>query len=261
MSASAPMRRAAARKPDAAERGAPAYARFRRRFRELQPEALRRVIAANPAAVRVKKPERVQKNLDRIFRAALALSARKGFQAMSMRELAAEAGLSLGAIYAYVPGKEELLAMLQDQGRTLTAQLIEESVAAERTAAGRLSAAVMTHLYLSEAMQPWFYFSFMEAKNLSRPEMEKAVASERYTEKIFSEILAAGRRAGEFSAGDPVVTAGIVKAMLQDWYLKRGKHAERGLSVERYGRAVLDILFAYLSAAPDRRAGRGGRKR
>lgn len=260
MSERAPARRADRGAGPAAAGGSP-FARFQERLRRLQPEALDRVVAARPAGVRVKKPERVRRNLERIFGAALALSLRKGFQAMRMRELAAEAGLSLGAIYAYVASKEELLAMLQDHGRTLTGRLLAEAVQTEASAFGRLRAAVMTHLFLSEALQPWFYFSFMEAKNLARPEMEKAVASERYTEAIFAQIIADGAAAGEFRAVDPRLTAGIVKAMLQDWYLKRGKHAERGLTVERYAEAVLAMLSDHLT--PERRpaAAAGSRRR
>lgn len=233
------------------------YAAFQRRFHRLRQDSCRQALAENPRSIRVKKEERVLKNLERIFNAALTLSNRKGFQAMSMRELGREAGLSLGALYAYFSGKEELLSMLQHQGRTLTGKLLQDAVAAERTPAARLRAAVLTHLYLSEAMQPWFYFSYMEAKNLSRPEMEKAVASERFTEQIISDILAEGRRTGEFTDHDPRLTAGIIKAMLQDWYLKRRKHGERRVTVDRYARAVLDFISAYVMPGPPH--GGGGR--
>jgi AcrR family transcriptional regulator len=234
------------------------YADFQRRFRRWREDITRQVLAENRRSIRVKKEERVLRNLERIFAAALKLSHRKGFQAMSMRELGREAGLSPGALYSYFSGKEELLAMLQHQGRTVTGRVLAEAVAAERTATHRLAAAVRTHLYLSEAMLPWFYFSYMEAKNLSRAELEKAVASERHTEEIFSEILAEGQRTGEFTARDRLLTAGLIKAMLQDWYLKRRKHEERRVSVERYAGVVLDFILAYVSKNPSP-AARGGR--
>ena len=98
-----------------------------------------------------------------------------------------------------------------------------------------------THLYLSEAMQPWFYFSFMEAKNLAREELAKAVASERFTEQVFADILEEGRRRGVFHHRDSRLTAGAIKALLQDWYLKRSKHAERHVDVDRYARFVLEL--------------------
>jgi AcrR family transcriptional regulator len=232
------------------------YADFQKRFRRLRQDIGRQTLAENQSAIRVKKEERVLKNLDRIFGAALKISNHKGFQGMSMRELGREAGMSPGALYAYFSGKEALLSMLQHQGRTVTGRLLQDAVAAERTPAARLRAAVLTHLYLSEAMQPWFYFSYMEAKNLSRKEMEKAVDSERFTEKIFSDILAEGRRTGEFADRDCRLTAGIIKAMLQDWYLKRRKHEERRVSVDRYAGVVLDFILAYVAPNSIPSAGR-----
>ena len=51
-------------------------------------------------AIRIKQEETVIRNLETIFNAALKISNNKGFQAMSMRDLARETGLSTGALYA-----------------------------------------------------------------------------------------------------------------------------------------------------------------
>jgi TetR/AcrR family transcriptional regulator, cholesterol catabolism regulator len=93
---------------------------------------------------------------------------------------------------------------------------------------------VRTHLYLSEIMQPWFYFSYMEAKNLPDAERHAAVEGELNTEQLFVDILEAGVDQGEFDTADCRMTAALIKAMLQDWYLKRAKYARRKISVDRY---------------------------
>ena len=102
------------------------------------------------------------------------------------------------------------------------------------------------HLFLSEAMQPWFYFSYMEAKNLSRKEQEMAVASELYTERIFEDIIKKGQKQRVFRLCNPQLTASIIKAMLQDWYLKRSKYAKRRVSVDQYARFVLQFVEAFI---------------
>ena len=91
----------------------------------------------------------------------------------------------------------------------------------------------------------------MEAKNLSPSEQNLAVESERYTEKIFEDILREGQVRGCFSARDPQLTASIIKAMLQDWYLKRSKYAQRNISVDRYGRFVWQFIEAFISIPMD----------
>ena len=82
--------------------------------------------------IRLKKEDRALRNLEKIFGAALAISNRKGFQAMSMRELARETGMSMGALYGCFSGKEELLDVLQHQGRTIASRTLLESLAARR---------------------------------------------------------------------------------------------------------------------------------
>lgn len=52
--------------------------------------------------------------LDPILRAAMGLFVRQGFHATSMREIAAEAGVSVAGIYHHYPAKEQILIALLD---------------------------------------------------------------------------------------------------------------------------------------------------
>ncbi|WP_372012863.1 helix-turn-helix domain-containing protein [Tistrella mobilis] len=66
--------------------------------------------------MRVKKPGR----LEDIAAAALAVFTRQGYRLTQMADVAREAGLSAGALYSYVAGKEALfeLALAEAQGLT-----------------------------------------------------------------------------------------------------------------------------------------------
>jgi len=199
----------------------------------------------NRRNIRIKKESTVAKNLEKIFDATLKVSNKKGFQAMTMRDLSREAGLSMGALYSYFSGKEDLLTMLQSQKRSVTKKILEEYINRESGIADKLRSAITIHLYLSEAMQPWFYFSYMETKNISGPEQAKAIESELYTEKIFEEILNEGEKSGVFIHRKHQLTASIIKAMLQDWYLKRWKYAKRNISVEQYAKYLISIIETF----------------
>ena len=148
---------------------------------------------------------------------------------------------------SYFASKEDLLAMLQHQRRTITGRILKERIEQESEPTAKLHAAILTHLYLSEAMQPWFYFSYMEAKNLSKEEQALAVASELYTEQIFADILIQGQASGSFLLRDPQLTASVIKAMVQDWYLKRSKYARRKISVDQYARFILKFVESFIS--------------
>ena len=227
------------------------YAEFQKKLKLSKQDIYREVFAENRHAIRVKKENTVVKNLERIFSATLKISNKKGFQAMSMRDLGRETHLSMGALYSYFPSKEDLLAMLQHQRRTITKRILETQIERESDPKAKLRVAILTHLYLSEAMQPWFYFSYMEAKNLSKKEQKMAVASELYTEKLFADILNHGRSQGCFLSHDAQLTASVIKAMVQDWYLKRSKYRRRKITVDQYAKFLLQFVEAFiLNPAP-----------
>jgi AcrR family transcriptional regulator len=222
------------------------YAEFQKEIKISKPDICREVYANHRNSIRVKKENTVVKNLERIFSATLKISNKKGFQAMSMRDLGRETNLSMGALYSYFTSKEDLLAMLQDQRRTITKRILEACIEQESDPAAKLRAAILAHLYLSEAMQPWFYFSYMEAKNLSRVEQDLAVASEIYTENLLAEILRQGQSRGCFLPREPQLTASVIKAMLQDWYLKRRKYHIKKISVDQYADFILQFVEAFV---------------
>ncbi|MBW1645965.1 MAG: TetR/AcrR family transcriptional regulator [Deltaproteobacteria bacterium] len=222
------------------------YAQFRRRLPVTGKNICEEIYRRHRGEIRIKKAATAVHNLEKIFQAALKISNRRGFQAMSMRDLSRETGLSTGALYAYFSSKEELLKMMQEQRRGIVARVLDQAVAGAAGPAEKLAAAIRAHLYLSEALQPWFYFSFMEAKNLPPSQKKAAVAGSRSTEKLLADIIADGVRTGVFTTPEPLLTASLIKAMLQDWYLKRGKYRARRLTVDRYAEFTITMVMAFL---------------
>ena len=83
------------------------YQEFQKTIDITKDHLYREIYLANRDQIQVKKEETVIRNLSRIFNAALKISNDKGFQAMSMRDLSLKTGMSLGALYAYFPGKKD----------------------------------------------------------------------------------------------------------------------------------------------------------
>ena len=225
------------------------FTEFSRAATVVRDEVCRQVWDEHRRSIRVKKEATLVRNLTSIFDAVLGISYEKGFQAMTMRDLSRRTGLSMGGLYAYFSGKDELLEMLQKTGRRVSLRVLAESQTGLDDPADKLRAAVETHLYLSEVMQPWFYFTYMEARHLSAGEKERAVAGELATEDILAGIIEEGRQEGRFETSDVRMTAAVLKAMLQDWYVKRAKYARRGVSVDRYAGFVIEFVTAGLTPA------------
>ena len=206
----------------------------------------RDIFQAHQDTIKVKKEAVGIKNLINIYNATLKLSNDKGFHAMTLRDLAKETGLSLGALYSYFSSKEQLLGIIQEQGYQLTSRILTGALEGVTTPEKRLSTAIRTHIYLSETMQPWFYFFYMEAKHLGKEDQKKAITSELYTEQLYTGILEQGVKTGAFRSHNTLLTASVIKAMLQDWYLKRWKYSRRKVGVDAYADFVCDVVNTYV---------------
>lgn len=226
------------------------FQEFKKRMAPTLENICRDLIQENKGKISVKKETVAVKNMMRILEAVFALNREKGFQTMSLRDLSRKSGLSMGALYSYFPGKEELRSMILRQGVAYTREVILELTEACPTPVERLEVAIETHLYLTEVLRPWFYFAYMEASSLSRREKKRAMEDELATEQIFLDILHEGVQSGDLHCRDVELVAALIKAVLQDWYLKRWKYKRRGITVEDYAGFVVDFVMSRLTEKP-----------
>jgi AcrR family transcriptional regulator len=127
---------------------------------------------------------------------------------MSLRDLATESGLSMGALYTYFDTKDTLLMMILGEVSSAVSEALgspPEGFA--DNPAEHLHWLLETHIYLTEVMQPWFVFAYMEAKAFPKEGREKATKSELSTEKMIADTLADGVESGLFSVVDVEFTA------------------------------------------------------
>jgi len=207
----------------------------------------RRVYRENRHKLKIKKEDLAVKNYVTLINATLKLSNEKGFQAMSIRDLGRDTGLSMGALYYYFSSKDELLQIIHEQGHRFVQEILLRQTAGVEGPREKLRSAIRTHLFLSEIMRHWFYFFFMETKNLSKKNRLIPVESELWTEKFYMDILAEGEKAGIFNVADMELTGAAIKSLLQDWYLKRWKYVQRKVSIEQYADFIISFVEASIS--------------
>lgn len=223
------------------------YDAFREDLSLSKEETCRELYRQNKAMIRIKKENVAVKNLVRIVDSTLKLANSKGFSAMTLRDLCADSGLSMGGLYAYIKNKDDLIHLIQSHGFIMTRRTLLAYIEPETDAHHRLYAAIRAHLYLSELMRAWFYFSFMEAKSLPPKEKRDAIAIEREIDDIFHDILDNGVDDGAFRPVDTRILSAMIKALMQDWYLKRRKYRDNEISVDQYADTVRDLLERYLA--------------
>ncbi len=177
------------------------------------------------AVRRVRTSRRPRETGRRIRAAALRLFARHGYAAVSMRRIAREVGVQVGALYAHVPDKQGLLfELMRDH--------LEEVLAAwEATPKGdgpleRLEAFTRFHIDFHLARPEAVFIAYMELRNLTPENFAAIEKLRRRYEDALQAILAEGVQAGLFDVPDLKLATLAIIAMLtgvNTWYREGGR--------------------------------------
>lgn len=181
---------------------------------------IEKLVHKNFGSYTLKRQTLAKQNLSIIISATFELANKIGFAKMSMRDLSSASGISLGGLYTYVEGKEALALMVVESLNELALDWLPTFIDEQLNKEEKLERLIRGHIYLSELLRPWFYFSFMENKNL--PEKNKAKARE--AEHNFQCLLE------EIYSGNSLMASHIM-ALIQDWHVKHWKHKKRSIDV------------------------------
>lgn len=161
----------------------------------------------------------------RIRAAALRLIARHGYAAVSMRQIAGEVGVQVGALYNYVPDKQTLLFdLMRTHLEALLAAWAEEPKGIDPDA--RLEAFVRFHIRYHLPRPDAVFVAYMELRNLTSENFAAIEAHRRAYEDALESILIAGARDGRFQVVDTRVTAMALIGMMagiSTWFRNDGR--------------------------------------
>ena len=216
------------------------YKEFKKLYAVSNQDISREVFHKNKDYIHIKKEKTAVNNLEKIFNAVFYISSQKGFQSMSMRDLSRQTRMSLGSLYAYFPGKKVLLDIIQTQGWSIVKKDLDQVASSHVNPHKQLRAVIKAHIFLSELFGQWFYFTFMEARNI-----EAVKSMEAYTQRVLTDILAKGEQQGVFKSMDHALTASMIKAMQQEWYLKRWKYKNLKIQVDQYADHLIKLVESF----------------
>jgi AcrR family transcriptional regulator len=202
------------------------------------------IVDRNAARSGVKRRASALENMEKIFGATFKLANEVGFRAMSLRDLCRETGLSMGGLYGYIDSKDQLADMIEDVVRHASEEL-PRMVAHLDAPAERLEALVRASIYLSEILQPWFYFVYMDSRALSYEQRGMAKHSELSVQAQLADIIA---RIEPRPAGEPAMLAAHFLALFQDWYVKRWKYGAAKIDVDTFADSVVAVIRSHLKA-------------
>lgn len=183
-----------------------------------------------------------------IERLAEGIFSRQGYRGTTMREVATQAGCSVGQIYKLYPNKLELCSAIIDSKAVLLSSMVRQTLDSNALPDERLRRLV--YLLLGFFQEHVILFRILALETgpmlvrgnshfLERVEQWRAEILARTTETIIQ-----GQRHGVFRPeADPELTAisffGLLNGHTNGWIL----HQEGGMLVDRAD-AILDLFFA-----------------
>ncbi len=217
------------------------YATFQTEFNALVADEWSCLFDLNHEKLNLKNRNTATKKFQTIIESVFILSNSKGFQAMTMRDLSQQSGVSMGGLYKYFSNKTQIAAMIHGALVHMAEICLNNTETRDQDPIFELNELLARHIYLSERLKKWFYFVFMESKCLDKQLKEKIMASEQYMEATLLNRINAANDQGLSQCSNPDFVAAMLKVMLQEWYLKPWKYQQKNISADQY---VANLLFS-----------------
>lgn len=190
-----------------------------------------------------------------IREAAIDLIAARGFEAMTLRELAERVGIQPGSIYRYFPSKAQLLVALLVEHLEFLLEHWSHEQPADADPVERLAAFVAFHIRSHTLRRREVFVANMELRSLAPADYRKVVGLRRRYENALTAILRDGLEQGLFRIPDARIATFAILAMLTGvgtWYRENGRVGQREL-IDIYSRMVMQCVAARPRPAAPRR--------
>lgn len=185
-----------------------------------------------------------------IREAAVDLFARRGYEAVTTRQIAAAVGVQAAALYRYFPTKEDLLFGLMRSHMEALIASWDAVRPADADPVARLSAFVDNHIRFHVERRHSTHVSNMELRSLSKERLSQILRLRTAYEKELRAILRDGAEGGRLAVDDVGLTAMAIIQMITGvivWF-----RPDERLSVEEVARTYLAMTLRLTAAEKSR---------
>lgn len=197
------------------------------------------IFERNKENIKVSKEKFAVRNLQKIFNATFLISPKIGFQAMSLRDLSAETGLSMGGLYSSIASKEAIAIMVKDMVAVVCDEIVAKATSEDDPVVA-LQTIVRGYLFSATLMQSWFNFLYFETKSL--PDLEQEASKNLELEQVTAIAKILGQLKPE-SDLDMVFVANMALSLIQERYVKPWKHHQPKTTVDQYANDCLALIY------------------
>lgn len=194
--------------------------------------------------------ERRSARIEHLARTATSLIQERGFDRVSVNDLAAVAGISVGGLYRYISEKADLLVMACEGIYGDLQERMVQAAEDQDDHAGKLRAAMRLYLEACAANRSQILLMYREYRHLPPAAQQRYIAREDAIAEVFDQLLRAGVAAGVFGAVDTTVAARNIVLLghlpaLKGWSLQQDE------SLDALTAAQLDFMLAAVGRPAD----------
>jgi AcrR family transcriptional regulator len=199
-------------------------------------------------ASNIKNEELINVRRQELVNAAVKLFVKKGFHKTTVREIAKEFGMSMGALYDYIRTKEDILFLVCDHIFKSVSDKLQVSMVGEKNAKEKLKNAIRDYFIIIDSIQDYTLLLYQETKSLNRKDRNYVLSAEMELTKIFENILAQGIKEKTFNIDKRTakIAANNIMVQGQMWSFRRWV-AQRDYSLKTYIKIQTDLIINSIS--------------
>lgn len=137
----------------------------------------------------VKDERLIKKRRNQIIKSAIQLFKQKGFHRTTTREIAQNAGFSIGTLYEYIRQKEDILYLVCDSIFEQFRVRMEEALPSHGSSKERLESAICAYYKLVDDMQDEMLVMYQETKSLEKDALKYVLKKEQDFVAIFEPLI------------------------------------------------------------------------
>lgn len=198
----------------------------------------------------VKDESLIEMRREQMIRGAVKLFKEKGFHRTTTREIAKEAGFSIGTLYEYIRTKEDILFLVCDGIYNEVHNRLSDLAINEGTVAG-LKSAIRQYYTLIDDMSDEFVVMYQESKSLPKDALQYVLKKELEMVSLFENILQSCAKSGELRIKQEEIQLAAHHIVVQGqmWAFRRWA-LSKIYSIETYTQVQQDQLLKGLVGEP-----------
>lgn len=149
--------------------------------------------------------------------------ANKGYDRVTVREIAEACNMPMGMLYHYIGSKEDILTLVLEQGIAIYRDFSNNTANVLNTMdpKGALTKAIQDFYRLVDAHQDFTVTAYEEARVMTKETRKVLLDWDRYAINLFEQLLIAGCKSGDFKGHNTKLIAQNIVNSGEMWAVRR----------------------------------------